>query len=51
MAGRTATPRRADARSDDPYARLEGNGVYNLTGFFLKGRPGRHWMATVVLRF
>ena len=38
-----------DARPDDPYARLEGNGVYTLTGFF--PQAGRHWMSTLVVRF
>lgn len=34
---------------DDPYSRPEGNGVYNQTGFF--PQAGRHWMATMRLRF
>lgn len=38
-----------DPRGDDPYARLEGNGVYNLTGFF--PQAGRYFMGTVVVRF
>ncbi len=38
-----------DARPDNPYARSEGNGIYNLTGFF--PQAGRHWMGTVVVRF
>ncbi len=38
-----------DPRPDDPYSRLEGGGVYNLTGFF--SQAGRHWMTTVQLRF
>ncbi|MCY7326994.1 MAG: TonB-dependent receptor, partial [Saprospiraceae bacterium] len=38
-----------DARPDNPYARAEGNSVYNLTGFF--PQAGRNWMGTVVVRF
>ena len=38
-----------DARPDNPYARLEGNAVYNLTGLF--PQAGRNWMGTVILRF
>ncbi|MCW5921282.1 MAG: TonB-dependent receptor [Saprospiraceae bacterium] len=38
-----------DPRADDPYSRLEGNGIYNLTGFF--PQAGRHWMLTVRVRW
>ncbi len=31
-----------DPRPDDPYARAEGNNVYNLTGYF--PQAGRHWL-------
>ena len=31
-----------DPRPDDPYARAEGNNIYNLTGFF--PQAGRHWL-------
>ncbi len=38
-----------DARPDDPYTRLEGNGVYHQAGFF--PQAGRNAMATLVLAF
>ncbi|MBV6440150.1 MAG: Vitamin B12 transporter BtuB [Saprospiraceae bacterium] len=38
-----------DPRPDDPYSRSEGAGVYNLTGYF--PQAGRHWMASVRIRF
>lgn len=38
-----------DARPDDPYARLEGNGIYNLTGFF--PQAGRNFLVGVTTRF
>lgn len=38
-----------DARPDDPYARLEGNGIYNLTGFF--PQAGRNFLIGGTLRF
>ena len=31
-----------DPRPDDPYARSEGNNIYNLTGYF--PQAGRHWI-------
>lgn len=37
-----------DPRGDDPYARLEGNNVYNQTGFF--PQAGRYFTGTIVLR-
>lgn len=38
-----------DARGDDAYTRLEGNGVYNQTGYF--PQAGRNWMLSLNLRF
>ena len=38
-----------DARPDNPYTRLEGQGVYNQTGYF--PQAGRNWLASVVLEF
>lgn len=38
-----------DARPDDPYARLEGGHVYNLTGFF--PQAGRNFLLGLALRF
>ncbi|MEL6863415.1 MAG: TonB-dependent receptor [Bacteroidota bacterium] len=38
-----------DARPDDPYARLEGGNVYNLTGFF--PQAGRNFLLGLDLRF
>ncbi len=38
-----------DPRPDDPYSRAEGQGVYNLTGYF--PQAGRNWMATLRLEF
>jgi iron complex outermembrane receptor protein len=36
-----------DARPDNPYTRLEGEGVYNQTGYF--PQAGRNWLASVVI--
>jgi iron complex outermembrane recepter protein len=36
-----------DERPFNPYTRLEGNGVYNQTGYF--PQAGRNWMLTVVV--
>jgi iron complex outermembrane receptor protein len=38
-----------DARPDDPYTRLEGNGVYHQAGYF--PQAGRQWMLTANVRF
>lgn len=38
-----------DARPDDPYARLEGNNVYNLTGYF--PQAGRNFLLGVRIGF
>lgn len=38
-----------DARPDDPYSRLEGNGVYQQAGFF--PQAGRYWMLTARVEF
>ncbi|MEO1259937.1 MAG: TonB-dependent receptor [Bacteroidota bacterium] len=38
-----------DGRSDDPYTRLEGGGVYNLTGFF--PQAGRNFLLGMTVRF
>ncbi len=38
-----------DARPDNPYTRLEGQGFYNQTGYF--PQAGRNWLASVVLEF
>jgi iron complex outermembrane receptor protein len=38
-----------DGRGDDPYARLESDGVYNLTGFF--PQAGRNFLLGVNLKF
>lgn len=38
-----------DGRNDDPYTRLEGNGVYNLTGYY--PQAGRHFLMGITVRF
>jgi iron complex outermembrane receptor protein len=38
-----------DARPDEPYTRLEGQGVYHQAGFF--PQAGRYFMGTAALRF
>ncbi|MEZ4953852.1 MAG: TonB-dependent receptor [Saprospiraceae bacterium] len=38
-----------DGRNDDPYTRLEGNGVYNLTGYY--PQAGRHFLLGMTVRF
>ena len=38
-----------DARPDDPYAREEGNGVYNLTGFY--PQAGINFLFGTTIRF
>lgn len=38
-----------DARPDDPYARSEGNGIYNLTGFY--PQAGRHFLLGMTVEF
>ena len=38
-----------DGRPDDPYTRLEGGDVYNLTGFY--PQAGRNFLAGVSVRF
>ena len=38
-----------DPRPDDYYTRSEGSGVYHQAGFF--PQAGRHWMATLRIRF
>ena len=38
-----------DARPDDPYARLEGGDVYNLTGFY--PQAGRNFLLGLTARF
>jgi iron complex outermembrane receptor protein len=38
-----------DPRPDDPYTRLEGNGVYHQAGFF--PQAGRNVMSTLVVHF
>ena len=38
-----------DARPDDPYTRLEGGGVYNLTGFY--PQAGRNFLVGLTVRF
>jgi iron complex outermembrane receptor protein len=38
-----------DGRGDDPYARLENDSVYNLTGFF--PQAGRNYLLGVNLKF
>ena len=38
-----------DGRGDDPYTRLEGEGVYNLTGFY--PQAGRNFLLGVGVRF
>jgi iron complex outermembrane receptor protein len=37
-----------DPRPDDPYTRLEGNGVYHQAGFF--PQAGRYFMGTLVIK-
>lgn len=38
-----------DGRNDDPYTQLEGNGVYNLTGYY--PQAGRHFLLGMTVRF
>ena len=38
-----------DGRNDDPYTRSEGNGVYNLTGYF--PQAGSHLLMSMTVRF
>jgi iron complex outermembrane receptor protein len=38
-----------DARPDNPYTQLEGDGMYNQTGLF--PQAGRHFMATLIFTY